>query len=481
MRQLGRIGYYARRNYNVAIVGSGPGAFYTAHHLLQHNTGPPIKIDFFDRLPAPYGLSRYGVAPDHPEVKNCQEYMDNIMGEHGDRVRFFGNVNVGHDVTLAQLRQAYHLVVLAHGSTAADNELAIPGAELRGVVSARQLVNWYNSHPDAEGEPAPELGPVENVTIVGNGNVAIDVARVLLADPAHWAQTDIRAGAVRALAGSAVRSVDIVARRGLLQAAFTNKELRELLQLPGVRFEPVAAAEMAAAAAQKLGRVEKRRVALLAGGSAPEAARKTWALRFLRTPVRFIAGADGRVAETEWEENELVQEGGRAVVRGTGRTVRTKNQLVVLSIGYRGGALRGFDEVGLVYDDARNCVAHRGGRAVGADGAEAAGWYCLGWARTGPRGVIASTMMEAFDTADKVLEDLARGVCGAEEDAAGDVAGLLPQRVDWAGWQRIDRLEVEQGAREGRPRAKIARARDMVAVAHHCDEAEARRIAQAED
>lgn len=471
MSLIARIGRYSRRNYNVAIVGSGPAGFYTAHHLLHRNTGEPLKIDFFDRLPAPYGLSRYGVAPDHPEVKYCQEYMDDIMADYGDHVRFFGNVNVGHDISLLQLQKAYHLVVLAYGCTAADNSLAVPGAELPGVVSARQIVNWYNCHPDAETAPVPPLETVEDVTIIGNGNVAIDVARVLLADPtAHWAKTDILAAAVEVLRRSAVKRVNIVARRGLLQAAFTNKELRELLQLKGVRFVPVADEIMDEVVGEKLGRVEKRRVALLAKANEVDTeanTEKAWALEFLRSPVRFVAGADGRVAETVFEQNELEVEHGRAKVRGTGRTVRTKNQMVVLSIGYQGGALPGFDQVGLLFDGVHNCLAHRGGRMVDTSGAEIPGWYALGWARTGPRGVIASTMMEAFDTADKVLKDLGRGVRHpVEEGANGDVVAALPHRVDWAGWGRIDRFEVEQGAREGKPRAKILRAEDMVAVAH---------------
>lgn len=466
--RLSIIGRQWYRHYNVAIVGTGPAGFYTAHHLLHHSYGLPLKIDFFDRLPAPYGLSRYGVAPDHPEVKNCQLYMDDVMIDYCEQVRFFGNVRVGQDISLAQLKQHYHLVVLAYGSTAADNVLEIPGAHLPGVISARQLVNWYNSHPDSENTPVPPLHQVEEATIIGNGNVALDVARVLLADPhKHWAPTDILAEAVQVLGRSAVKRVNIVARRGLLQAAFTNKELRELLQMEGVRFLPVDEAEMAAAGTQKLGRIEKRRVDLLKKAEkapATEAA-KEWSLQFLRSPLQFVAGADGRVAETIFEQNVLHTEDGRVKVRGTGSTVAVKNQLVVLSIGYRGGALPGFEEVGLVFDHSRNCVAHRGGRMVGADGAEIPGWYALGWARTGPRGVIASTMVEAFDTAERVLQDLERNVHHRVSSDAGDVARLLPEHVDWSGWRRIDEVEVKRGEKVGKPRDKIALAAEMVAVA----------------
>lgn len=257
--------------FKVAIVGTGPGGFYTAHHLLNKSS-PDVKlnIDFFEKLPTPYGLSRYGVAPDHPEVKNCEDHMINIMKDFGNsesrhKVRFLGNVEVGKDIALKELEGNYNSIVLAYGCTSADNKLSIPGADLPGVVPARQFVNWYNGHPDYYGENKyipPPLDKVDTVSIIGNGNVALDVARILLADPReHWAKTDISVDAQQLLEKSTVKHVRIVARRGILESAFSNKEIRELLELP-VKFVPLPK-DLLDFDTKKLGRVDKRRVSLL--------------------------------------------------------------------------------------------------------------------------------------------------------------------------------------------------------------------------
>lgn len=451
------------RKYNVAIVGTGPAGFYTAHHLLQKSASP-LRIDFFDRLPAPYGLSRYGVAPDHPEVKKCEEYLDRIMDEHSENVRFFGNVNVGQDVSLAQLEKHYHSVVLAYGCTAADKSLSIEGSSLPGVVPARKIVNWYNGHPDSVSAEIPPWEKIENVTIIGNGNVAIDVARVLLAGPRHWAPTDMLARAVEQLERSAVKKVNIVARRGLLHSAFTNKEMRELLQLPELHFLPIADSVMEPIRplVKTLGRVDKRKFTMLekaCGAPPPPEAKNSWALEFFQSPRQFVAAQDPQLlSETVFEENE--QDG--AGVRATGRLRRLKNDLAVLSIGYSGRGLPGFEECGLVFDEKKNCALHIGGRMLSPQGEIVPGWYAAGWLRSGPRGVIASTMMEAFDTAEKVLLDL--DLRGMSEDKE-DIKPLLPEVVEWDGWTRVDKYELEEGARLGKSRSKVESAEEMVRLA----------------
>lgn len=475
-------------NYKVAIVGSGPAGFYTAHHLLHKANGLDISVDFFDRLPAPYGLSRYGVAPDHPEVKNCEEYMDNLMVEYPKQVRFFGNVNVGRDVSLIQLKDHYDSIVLAYGCTGSDNKLGIPGEELPGVVLARQFVNWYNSHPDGQNGPKnipPPLEKIENVTVIGNGNVAIDVARVLLADPNnHWAPTDISTAAVELLSKSNVKRVNIVARRGLLESAFTNKEIRELLLLStelNVQFLPISShiLDPVRLIAKTLGRVDKRKFAILdkACSASPtiDPQTKTWSLEFLKSPREFIVNPDDPLllSETVFEENELVEDNltKRVSVKPTGKYTSIKNELVITSIGYKGVELEGFDTVGITFDQKKNCLANRDGRLLKTETTDPdhnfgynKGWYTSGWIKHGPRGVIATTMMESFDTADKVLEDLSNGIHN-EPVSSEDIMSVLPLGyVDWSGWKKINNAEIAQGKEMNKTRNKIADIDSMVSV-----------------
>lgn len=476
-------------NYKVAIVGSGPAGFYTAHHLLHKANGLDINVDFFDRLPAPYGLSRYGVAPDHPEVKNCEEYMDNLMTDFPKKVRFFGNINVGRDLPLIQLKHHYDSIVLAYGCTGSDNKLRIPGEDLPGVVLARQFVNWYNSHPDAKDGPEnipPPLEKIEDVTIIGNGNVAIDVARVLLADPKnHWAPTDISTAAVELLSKSNVKRVNIVARRGFLESAFTNKEIRELLLLSkelNVQFVPIASdiLDQVRPTAKSLGRVDKRKFTILdkacSEAQAVDPHAKTWALEFLKSPKEFVVNPNDPLllSKTVFEENELVNDQltKKVSIKPTGKFTTIKNELVITSIGYKGVELDGFNTVGITFDIKKNCLANREGRLLNKESADPdhnfgynTGWYTSGWIKHGPRGVIATTMMESFDTADKVLEDLSNGIHNKPQSAEDILSVLPPNYVDWAGWKNINDAEVAQGKELNKTRNKIAQTDTMVRYA----------------
>lgn len=475
--------------YKVAIVGSGPAGFYTAHHLLHKSNELDISVDFFDRLPAPYGLSRYGVAPDHPEVKNCEEYMDNIMTNFPEKVRFFGNVHIGSDVSLLQLKHHYDSIVLAYGCTGSDRKLNIPGELLPGVISARQFVNWYNGHPDSVNSPAnipPPLDQIENVTIIGNGNVAIDVARVLLADPqSHWAPTDITTSAVGLLSKSAVKHVNIVARRGLLQSAFTNKEIRELLQLSNesdVAFEPISSDILASIrpSAKSLGRVDKRKFTLLdkASSEASESegkGGKTWSLHFLKSPKEFKQNPENAalLSETIFEENDLVEDKltGRVSVKPNGRASTIKNDLVITSIGYKGVELNGFNEMGIAFDHRENKLVNNDGRLLHSQSPDpghnfhyVTGWYTSGWIKHGPQGVIATTMMESFDTADKILEDLSNGIHNVPDSSEDVISELPADYVDWTGWQNIDNTELSEGKRLNKTRLKLESIEAMVSA-----------------
>lgn len=482
--------------YKVAIIGAGPAGFYTAHHLLNKaspKTQFRLKVDIFDRLPTPFGLSRYGVAPDHPEVKNCEEYLENIMQKYGKEsendhyARFIGNVTVGEDVSLEDLNGAYNSVVLSYGCTSTDNTMDIPGGGLPGVISARQFVNWYNGHPDSYrkegGFEAPDLAKVEDVTIIGNGNVALDVARILLGSPkSHWKSTDISSEALQVLEKSAVKRVNIVARRGLLESAFTNKEIRELLEMGptnNIQFEPIEARLLTEISPKMktLGRVDKRKMTLLEKYSKMEpleGAQKTWSLQYLKSPVQFVQNKkDGRFLEaTVFQKNEVMYDEllKKAVISLSSGTETLKNELVVLSIGYKGSPLAGFEAADILFDARKNRISNREGRILRASSTPSEdpehnfsykrGWYTSGWIKNGPQGVIATTMMEAFDTADKVLEDLTNGI---HTQASGDVEQL--DSVSWQGWQKLDAEERARGKEVEKTREKVLTKEEMVLIA----------------
>lgn len=479
-------------SYKVAIVGSGPAAFYTAHHLLNRsspNHDFRLKIDFFERLPAPYGLSRYGVAPDHPEVKNCEDYLNDMMIKYKNHdkhtVRFFGNVDVGKDIPLDKLQNSYHSIVLAYGCTNADNSLNIPGESSPGVLSARQFVNWYNGFPDKYSQSfvAPPLHKVKDVTIIGNGNVAIDVARVLLANPSsHWNPTDMLQEAVKVLEKSQVKNVNIVARRGVLESAFSNKEIRELFEVSkanNVRFVPFDRALIADIDTKSLGRVQKRRLDILKKFEKQDTnGDRTWSLQYLLSPKEIVANEQDPelVSEIKFTRNILKRDSlthKTTVVASDEPYVSIKTDLVLLSIGYKGTPLAGFEQLGISFDARQNRILNKRGRILFHQSSEDThepvykkGWYTSGWIKNGPQGVIATTMMDSFDTADTVLEDLSNGVYSCSEPSTLVDESLEKLKVvEWDNWLAIDSKELQEGKEAGKTRVKISNSGEMLAVA----------------
>lgn len=496
--------------FNVAIVGTGPAGFYTAHHLLNKSSPKDqfvLNVDFFEKNPVPYGLSRYGVAPDHPEVKNCEEYLDNIMSKYGNnsstndgqlpqqnslhRVRFFGNVEIGKDITLQDLEQKYHSIILSYGCTHSDNKLLVPGADLQGIISAREFVSWYNGSVDfyESGLKPPPLDKVDTVTIIGNGNVALDVARVLLADPdTHWTKTDISVSALEHLRKSTVKKVNIVARRGILESAFSNKEIRELLELSNgtnIRFLPIdeKLTDEIRPNAKSLNRIDKRKFQLLDKYSKLEQntdieVTKSWELIYLRSPIEFISNNLGSVSETKFVLNKLEKDSftGSVKVSKTSETEIIKNELVILSIGYQGIPLEEFEQLDISFD--KNRILNNEGRILSSSnsGGESLhklvyrpGWYTSGWIKNGPKGVIATTMMESFETADSVLEDLSNNIKthGPEDLKVG--VNNIPEEsriVSWQDWIKIDQFERKLGEEHGKERIKIESKEELLQIAH---------------
>ncbi|MEV5883805.1 FAD-dependent oxidoreductase [Streptomyces sp. NPDC052020] len=453
----------------VAVVGSGPSGCYVAQSLVEQEC--EAYVDVLDRLPCPYGLVRYGVAPDHEKIKSLQNSLRAVL-EH-DRVRFLGGVEVGaRGVPAARLRELYHAVVYCVGA-AADRHLGIPGEDLPGSWSATEFVSWYSAHPDSAGPSAPPgragapagNGFVRNArsaVVIGAGNVAVDVTRMLARGTAELSRTDMPQAALTALAASRVTDIHMVGRRGPSQARFTTKELRELGTLPdtGVAVDPAELAlDPACTDPSGLPGTQRRNVEVLrgwAGSPAPGGARRI-RLRFFLRPVALLPEA-GRVGAVRFERTAP---DGRGGVTGTGRHEEIEAQLVLRSVGYRGVPLEG-----LPFDAASGTVPHLAGRVLRA-GVVAPGEYVAGWIKRGPTGVIGSNRPCAKETVASLLADAPALVPGRE--VPGDPLPLLRaegvEPVEWAGWRAIERAEAELGASLGRGVVKLPDWESLLAAA----------------
>ncbi|MEO8139143.1 MAG: FAD-dependent oxidoreductase [Gemmatimonadota bacterium] len=447
----------------VAIIGSGPSGFYAAEHLLKQPSS--VEIDLFDRLPTPYGLVRGGVAPDHPKIKSVTRMYDKLAASPS--LRFFGHVLIGKDLTRDELLQHYHAVIYAVGAQS-DRALGVPGEHLDGSHAATEFVGWYNGHPDYRDRHFDLSRP--SVAVIGMGNVAIDVVRILARTPDELRGTDIAGHALEALRHSGVRDIYMIGRRGPVQAAFTNPELRELGELSGADID-VRAEELALDAASQASfgisgdrATEKNLETLRLLAAKPKSGKsRTVHLRFLRSPIELIG--DGRVERMLLGENRLVMgKHGEVKAEATGQTELLETGLVFRSVGYLGTGVPG-----VPIDPKRGVIPNEGGRVLQAPGIVAPGEYAVGWIKRGPSGVIGTNKPDAVESTELLLADAAAGALNtpvAPERAAVD--RLLASRgvrvVDWGGWQRLDELEREQGAAQGRPRLKFTRIEEMLAA-----------------
>lgn len=431
----------------VAVVGSGPSGVYTAQSLVQQDLVPGVRVDVIDRLPCPYGLVRYGVAPDHEKIKSLQNNLRTVL-EH-DRVRFLGGIEIGPGgLPTARLLDLYHAVVYCVGA-AADRKLGVPGEDLPGSHSATEFVSWYSAHPDATADGFIE--GVESAVVIGVGNVAVDVARMLARGVAELRPTDMPQPALGVLAGSRVREVHMVGRRGPSQARFTTKELRELGSLPDteVIVDPAELAlDPAYADPSGLPAVGRRNIEVMRGWAERPARNlpRSIRLRFFLRPVA-VTEAAGRVGGVRFERTLPDGLGG---VTGSGRYEDIAGQLVLRSVGYRGVPIDG-----LPFDPGLGTVPHAAGR-VQREGAASPGEYVAGWIKRGPTGVIGTNRPCAKETVLSLLADAPALVRkGVPEDPllALREAGLRP--VEWQGWQAIERAEAELGAGLGRGPVKI--------------------------
>lgn len=445
------------RPLRIAVVGSGPSGFYAAEALLAG--AAPAQVDMFEVLPAPFGLVRYGVAPDHPKIKNIIARYEKTAAHPG--FAYFGNVEIGRDLAVGELRRFYDAVIFASGAQT-DRRLGVPGEDLPGSYTATEFVAWYNGHPGYR-DRVFDLSH-ECAIVVGQGNVAMDVARILAKTVDELKATDIAAHALEVLAESKVREVRMVGRRGPVQAAFTPPELKELGELADcdVVVDP-AELELNDASRAEL-EVLKWRDAiknyelLKEFAAHPPAGRnRRLLIQFYRGPKQLV-GAE-RVEAVLLERNALSGEPGAQKARGTGVTETIPCGLVFRSVGYRGVPIEGipFDEKGGVFSNVAGRVAN--------DGKVVPGLYVAGWIKRGPSGIIGTNKPDSFETVKHVLAD-APGLPPCEEPSRDAVLGLLRARgvrvVSYDDWRRIDAAEVARGGPAGKPREKFVRVEEML-------------------
>jgi ferredoxin--NADP+ reductase len=444
-----------------AVVGAGPSGFYLAGSLLHEG----FAVDLIDKLPTPFGLVRAGVAPDHPKIKSVTRVFEKTAAHPA--FRFFGGIELGVDITRVDLSERYNVLAYATG-TSSDNRLGVDGEDLPGSHPATEFVAWYNGHPHYAGHEF-DLS-IERAVVIGNGNVAVDVARMLVLAPTELGCTDAADHSIAALAQTGAREVVVIGRRGPAQAAFTTPELVELSELrraelvidpEEVTLDAVSAAWLDGPLADARAR---RNVSLMREYSArPRADRdQSITLRFLRSPAAIYG--QRRVERIRLTKNAI-----EAGPDGTPRAVPTAQTedlscgLVLRSIGYRGQPIPD-----VPFDDKRNVIRNTAGRVTDPDGAPLRGEYVVGWIKRGPSGVIGTNKKDAGETLAAILQDRDAGRLGApghQDDPADWLAERVPGAYSWDHWKRVDEHEVAQGGPQGRPRVKIVRFDEMAAVA----------------
>ena len=451
----------------VAIVGAGPAGFYAAGMLLAEGRA----VDLYDLLPTPFGLVRSGVAPDHPNIKAVTRVFDKAAAHPG--FRFLGGVEVGVDVTREQLRERYAAVVYATGMSV-DRKLGIPGEDLPGVHAAADFVGWYNAHPHRRDDAYDLSG--RSAVVIGNGNVALDIARMLVLEPDELAPTDAAEHAVVALGRSSIEVVQVLGRRGAAQAAFTNPELRELGKLSGAdvfvdpaqaRPDPLSERWLNAGADG----TAVRNVEILRdyAGRVTQGKPRRVVLSFLRSPVAFLG--DGRLEAVTLSVNAIAAApDGSLTAVPTGAEEEVPADIAFRAIGYRAQPIPG-----LPYDTRAGRIPNVDGRLSDEQGQLERGEYAAGWVKRGPSGVIGTNKKCAAGTVAALLEDAAAGrlaqvAAVAPVDPVGPEAsstGWCEHAVDWAGWGRIDAHELERGRADGRARHKLVSIDDMRALAFY--------------
>ncbi|KAJ1547270.1 hypothetical protein HK096_003685 [Nowakowskiella sp. JEL0078] len=453
----------------LAVVGSGPAGFYTTANVLK--AIPNVFIDMYEKLPVPYGLVRYGVAPDHPEVKNVIHKFETIT--QNERFNFVGNVQVGRDVSVLELKNNYHGIIFSYGASE-DKKLGLPNEDvLQNSLSARSFVGWYNGHPEYK-DLIFDLENVNSETaiVVGAGNVALDVARILLMPIEQLEKTDIAEHAIKVLEKSKIRHVIILVRRGPLQAAFTSKELREMFALPDTKLNTDLEALKLILDLSKdqlsNDRAKRRLMDLLITGATQQVNQttsKSWTLKFLSSPTELLSQGN-TFSGIRIQANRLDKESVKVIPTGDFEVI--KSGLLLRSIGYSSVSIDG-----VPFDNSSNTIPNFEGRII-QKGLTISGMFTAGWIKRGATGVIVSTMYDANETAASVVEDILSGSLLHSPDkqlkGLSEILSLLHSRgvipVSFSNWKKIDDEEIQKGQLIGKIRSKIVSIEKMLEIAN---------------
>lgn len=469
---------------SVSVVGSGPSGFYTVCRLLGKST-IPLDVTLWEKLPVPFGLSRYGVAPDHPEVKNCEDTFSRCAEEFqhsnskGHTFKFMGNVDIGRDVKLKQLLDSQDAVVLSYGCSG-DHKLGISGEDAKGVFTSREIVSWYNGHPEFANDERLstfDWSRVRKVGIIGNGNVALDITRILLScrETEVWGATDVSLPALKALQKAPIEEVKLIARRDFLHSKFTNKEFRELWELERFGVKGVIRPEffdLHKIQALEADRVLKRRIEMVSQYMLPFDQRtkknykknappeggytKRWEMDYLKTPLQINTDAGGKLTSLTICHNRLTSDNRVEQIPESTETYEL--DLLVTSLGYGSHPLGEFDALNIGFS--KNSVANDRGHVLDRNGNVFPGLFAAGWIRKGSSGVIASTMADAFEVADSVLQELEQA---PQSHQKPPIHMTGTNFTTWEDWRLLDAEERRRGQEHGRLRDKFLSASEMLA------------------
>ena len=455
----------------VAIIGSGPAGFYLVESLFKEKD-LSVEVDMFDELATPFGLVRGGVAPDHQKIKSVVRVYDRIARK--PNFRFYGNVSYGRDIHLTDIEAHYHQICFTTGAQT-DRSLGIPGEDFQGSHAATEFVAWYNGHPDYRDRRFDLSG--ENAAVIGVGNVAIDVARILCRCYEELAVTDIADYALEALRESRIRNVYLIGRRGPAQAAFTNPEIKEMGELADAdveilpeeaRLDDLSQAYVETHPDKAL--VRKIEILQSYAGRPSTGKSRRLSIRFLLSPTEIIGNGDGRVSALRLVKNELYADNGGLRPRATEEHETIPANIVFRSVGYLGVALPG-----VPFDDRRGVIPNDRGRVLAGEGKKPVmGLYASGWIKRGPTGVIGTNKPDAAETVERMLEDLRAGAVLAPDRPDVAAAERLvrerqPDYVSYEDWLRLDDIETSRGKENGRPRVKLTRTEDMLAALRAAD------------